>query len=170
FVGSYLDTGNPVFVAEDPMTTLEELGPLAVTFHLRDSVVYQHPDGIAVQWVPLGEGTNDFKSIVAAAARVIPESAYIYCKPITARPAVVLPVYSDDFWSKWFPRARSRDLGRFLALARRGRPYDKPHVLGDLNDVRDKWMDALKPQQLEHMERSLNYCRKTLDLGVRWRS
>ena len=28
FVGSYLDTGNPVFVAEDPMTTVEELEPL----------------------------------------------------------------------------------------------------------------------------------------------
>jgi len=48
FVGSYLDTGNPVFVAEDPLTTVEELGPYAVTFHLRDSVIYEHPDGIAV--------------------------------------------------------------------------------------------------------------------------
>jgi sugar phosphate isomerase/epimerase len=54
FVGSYLDTGNPVFVAEDPMTTVEELGPYAVSFHLRDSVVYEQPDGIAIQWVPLG--------------------------------------------------------------------------------------------------------------------
>ncbi len=170
FVGSYLDTGNPVFVAEDPMTTVEELGPLAVTFHLRDSVVYNHPDGVAIQWVPLGEGTNDFKAIVEYAATIMPPTTRIYCKPITARPAVVLPVYTDEFWTKWFPRARSRDLGRFLALARRGKPYDKAHVLGDLNDVRDKWMDALKVQQLDHMHRSLNYCRKTLDLGVRWRA
>ena len=82
---------------------------------------------------------------------------------------MVLPVYSDEFWTKWFPRARSRDLGRFLALARRGKPYDQPHVLGDLNDVRDKWMEALKVQQLDHMHRSLNYCRKSLDLGTKWR-
>jgi 3-oxoisoapionate decarboxylase len=169
FVGSYLDTGNPVFVAEDPMTAVEELGPLAVTFHLRDSVVYSHPDGVAVQWVPLGEGTNDFKAIVELASRLIPPGTRIYCKPITARPAVVLPVFSDEFWTKWFPRARSRDLGRFLALARRGRPYDKPHMLGDLEGVRDRYMDALKIQQLDHMHRSLDYCRKTLDLGVRWR-
>lgn len=170
FVGSYLDTGNPVFVAEDPMTTVEELGPLAVTFHLRDSVVYNHPDGVAIQWVPLGEGTNDFKAIVEYASRIMPPTTHIYCKPITARPAVVLPVYSDEFWTKWFPRARSRDLGRFLALARRGKPYDKPHVLGDLNEVRDRWMDALKMQQMDHMQRSLTYCKKTLDLGVRWRT
>ncbi len=170
FVGSYLDTGNPVFVAEDPMTTVEELGPYAVTFHLRDSVVYEHPDGIAVQWVPLGEGTNDFKAIVARAAEILPPQVRIYCKPITARPAVVLPVYSQEFWTKWFPRARSSDLSRFLALARRGRPYDKPHVLGDVTEVRERYMESLKLQQLEHMERSLAYCRNALDLGRRWRT
>lgn len=166
FVGSYLDTGNPVFVAEDPMTTVEELGPYAVTFHLRDSVVYEHPDGIAVQWVPLGEGTVDFKAIVARAAEILPQ-VHIYCKPITARPPVVIPVYSEEFWTKWFPRGKARDLGRFLALARRGKPYNKPHVEADLPGVRDKYMEALKRQQLEHMEQSLDYCRQALALGTR---
>ena len=169
FVGSYLDTGNPVFVAEHPLTTIEELGPLAVTFHLRDSVVYEQPDGIAVQWVPLGEGTLDFKMLVARAAEIMPDGVYIYCKPVTARPPVVLPVYDDQFWVKWFPKGRSQDLGRFLALAKRGKSYGKPHVTGDLPDVRDKLMGALKPQQMEHMEQSLAYCKGTLDLGVKWR-
>ncbi len=169
FVGSYLDTGNPVFVAEDPLTTVEELGPLALTFHLRDSVVYDHPDGIAVQWVPLGEGTIDFKALIARAAALMSPEVYIYCKPITARPPVVLPVYGDEFWTKWFPGARSRDLARFEALARRGRPWNKPHLMADLPEVRDRYMDALKVQQMEHMEQSLAYCRKELNLGVRWR-
>jgi len=169
FVGSYLDTGNPVFVAEHPLTTIEQLGPLAVSFHLRDSVVYEHPDGIAVQWVPLGEGTVDFKALVAKAAEILPP-VHIYCKPITARPAVVLPVYSEEFWNKWFPRGRSRDFGRFLALARRGRPYDKPHLTADVPEVRERYMDGLKIQQMDHMQRSLDYCRTTLNLGVRWRA
>ncbi len=169
FVGSYLDTGNPVFVAEDPMTTVEELGPLAVSFHLRDSVVYEHPEGIAIQWVPLGEGTIDFKAIVARASELIPKDVYIYCKPITARPPVVLPVYGEEFWTKWFPQARSRDFARFLALAKRGRPWNRAHLMADLPEVRDKYMDALKTQQMAHMEQSLDYCKKVLDLGVRWR-
>src|SRR5215831_6912779 len=67
FVGSYLDTGNPVFVMEDPMETLETLGPLAVTFHLRDSIIYETRNGAMVQWVPLGEGVVDFPKIVAKA-------------------------------------------------------------------------------------------------------
>jgi sugar phosphate isomerase/epimerase len=170
FVGSYLDTGNPVFVAEDPLTTVEELGPVAVSFHLRDSVVYEQPDGIAVQWVPLGEGTVDFKALVARAAAILPSSVYIYCKPITARPPVVIPVYSREFWQKWFPRARSKDLAAFLTLAKRGSSYDKPHVTADVAGVRERYMDALKLQQMDHMARSLDYCRKNLDLGVRWRA
>ncbi len=170
FVGSYLDTGNPVFVAEDPFTTVEELGPYAVSFHLRDSVVYEQPDGIAVQWVPLGEGTVDFKALVARAAAILPSSVYIYCKPITARPPVVIPVYSREFWSKWFPRARSKDLAAFLTLAKRGRSYDKPHVTADVAGARERYMDALKVQQMDHMARSLEYCRRELDLGVRWRA
>ena len=98
------------------------------------------------------------------AAEILPP-VHIYCKPITARPAVVIPVYSEEFWSKWFPRARSHDLSRFLALARSGRPYDKPHLMADLPEVRDRYMEALKVQQIEHMERSLEYCRKVLRLG-----
>ncbi len=170
FVGSYLDTGNPVFVAEDPMTTVEELGPYAVTFHLRDSVVYEHPDGIAVQWVPLGEGTVDFKALIARAAELIPKDVFVYCKPITARPPVVLPVFGEEFWTRWFPQARSRDFARFLALAKRGRPWNKPHLMADLPEVRDRYMDSLKVQQMAHMEQSLEYCRKELDLGVKWRT
>jgi sugar phosphate isomerase/epimerase len=169
FVGSYLDTGNPVFVAEHPLTTIEELGPYAVCFHLRDSVVYEVPGGIAVKWVPLGEGTVDFKALVARAAEILPD-VYIYCKPITARPPVTIPVYSDEFWSKWFPRSRSKDLSRFIALARHGKAYDQPEVTEDSPKTSAKFMDALKVQQVEHMERSLKYCRNELNLGVRWRA
>jgi len=169
FVGSYLDTGNPVFVAEDPLTTVEELGPVALTFHLRDSVIYNHPDGIAVQWVPLGEGTIDFKALVARAAEVMSPNVHIYCKPITARPPVVIPVYDDEFWSKWFPGARSRDLARFEALARKGRPWNKPHLMADVPETREKYIEGLKVQQMAHMDQSLAYCKKDLNLGVRWR-
>ncbi len=133
-------------------------------------MVYETQDGIAVQWVPLGEGTPDFRALVARAAEIIPPGVRIYCKPITARPPVVLPIRSDEFWTRWFPRARSRDLGRFLALARRGRPYVKPHVEADVNGgPRERYFEALKTQQMDHMAQSLAYCRGTLDLGVRWR-
>jgi sugar phosphate isomerase/epimerase len=126
------------------------------------------PDGISVQWVPLGEGTVDFKAIVARAVEILPD-VYVYCKPITARPPVVIPVYNDEFWTKWFPRGRSKDLERFIRFAKNGRPYDKAQVVEDVEGGRDRFMEALKIQQIEHMERSLSYCRESLDLGIRWR-
>ncbi len=97
FVGSYLDTGNPVFIFEDPMTTIDTLGPLAVTVHLRDSVVYEVPRGAAVQWVVLGDGVNDFHKIVAKVLAVCPPT-YIYIKPITGRPPAIMPYLDRETW------------------------------------------------------------------------
>jgi 3-oxoisoapionate decarboxylase len=170
FVGSYLDTGNPVFVMEDPMTTLEHLGPLAVTVHLRDSVIYDTPRGIAVQWVPLGEGIIDFKAFIAR-LRELATGVYIYIKPITGRPPQILPVYDPELW-KQYRDSRAADFARFLALAKKGRPYEKHMVIEDLpgRQLPEAFIPAIQFQQKEHMERSVAYAKSTLDLGVRWRS
>ena len=170
FVGSYLDTGNPVFVMEDPMETVETLGPVAVTFHLRDSVVYESPRGIAVQWVPLGEGVVDFKRIVARARAIMPP-AYIYIKPITGRPPEILPTFDRAFWKIWGDK-RAASFARFLSLAKAGHPYEGEMVMEDLagRPAVPEYAAALQFQQRAHMERSIDYAKKVLDLGVRWRS
>jgi sugar phosphate isomerase/epimerase len=169
FVGIYLDTGNPVFVLEHPLTTIETLGPYTVTLHLRDSVVYEHPRGVAVHWVALGEGVVDFREILARARQLCPD-VHVYVKPITGRPAEVIPYLEQDFW-KAYPAARSKDLARFLTLAKRGVPYDKPVVNEDLlgRTMPDYLLPAIQHQQMDHMQRSLDYARESLDLGRRWR-
>jgi 3-oxoisoapionate decarboxylase len=170
FVGSYLDTGNPVFVMEDPMTTLEHLGPLAVTVHLRDSVIYETPRGIAVQWVPLGEGVVDFKAFLTR-LRELATGVHVYIKPITGRPPQILPVFETAFW-KQFPDSRAGEFAKFLALAKKGRPYENHMVIEDLpgRATPEPFVPAIQFQQKEHMERSVAYAKKTLDLGVRWRA
>jgi len=170
FVGSYIDTGNPVFVLEHPMTTLETLAPYALTLHLRDSVVYEHARGVAVQWVPLGEGVVDFKAIVARAQELCPH-VYVYIKPITGRPPQVLPFLEDQYWRR-YPKARAADFARFLALMRQGHPYEGEMVIEDIagRKTPEPFAQALQYQQREHMERSIAYARNVLGLGVRWRS
>ncbi|MBM3783410.1 MAG: sugar phosphate isomerase/epimerase [Acidobacteria bacterium] len=167
FVGTYLDTGNPVFVLEDPSQTLEVLGQYALTVHLRDSVVYEHRDGIAVQWVPLGEGTIDFPKFIARLREIV-TGVHIYIKPITGRPPYVHKIYDKDFWTA-FPKARSADFARFLTLAKKGHPYDGHVVIEDLygRPVPGHFLSAVQYQQREHMERSIAYARKVLGLGVR---
>ncbi len=169
FTGSLLDTGNPVFVMEDPMTTVEVLGPYALTVHLRDSVVYETARGAAVQWVPLGEGVVDFKRIVARVKEVCPP-VYLYIKPITGRPPSVIPYLEPAFWER-YPKARAADFARFLALAKAGRPYEGHMVIEDLpgRKTPEPFIAAVQFQQKEHMERGVEYGRKVLDLGVRWR-
>jgi 3-oxoisoapionate decarboxylase len=168
WVGSYLDTGNPVFVAEDPLTTVETLGPYALCVHLRDSVIYESPGGAMVQWVPLGEGNIDFHAIVAKVREMKPD-VYVYIKPITGRPAQLIPYLETDFW-KDYPKARAAEFSRFLAIAKRGAPYNKPIVIEDLpGKVPEAFLSAVQFQQRDHMERSVEYGKKTLNLGRRWR-
>ena len=170
FVGSYLDTGNPVFVLEDPMTTLETLGPYAVTVHLRDTAMYETPRGVAVQWVPLGEGVVDFRRFVARVREICPP-VYVYIKPITGRPPEVLPYLEESYW-KGLTNLRASELARFLALAKRGQPYAGHMVIEDLQNrpIPPQFLEAVQAQQREHMERSVAYAKQTLGLGRRWRS
>ena len=76
WVGVCLDNGNPLMVAEDPMLTLEVLGPYAFTAHVRDSVVYEHPRGAAMQYVALGDGTQDLRAFVARFRELCPNAAF----------------------------------------------------------------------------------------------
>ena len=168
-VGVYLDTGNPVFVLEHPMTTLETLAPYVESAHLRDSVIYEHPRGVAVQWVPLGEGVIDFRAFVKRLGELCPR-VHVYNKPITGRPPAVIPYLEQDFW-KMFPGARAADLARFLDLARRGRPYEGHMVVEDIpgRPLPEAFRAAIQHQQREHVERGLEYAKKELNLGRRWR-
>jgi sugar phosphate isomerase/epimerase len=149
---------------------VETLGPLALTFHLRDSAVYEARGGIAVQWVPLGEGVVDFRRIVARARELCP-NVYVYIKPITGRPPVVRP-YLDPEFMKTFVDLKASTLARFLALAKQGRAYEGEMVIEDVagRGSIEPYAAALQYQQKDHMERSVEFGKKALDLGVKWRA
>lgn len=170
FVGVYMDTGNPVFVLEHPLSTLETLAPYVCTLHLRDSVVYEHPRGVAVQWVPMGEGIIDFPALLARAQVLCPQ-VNVFIKPITGRPPQVLPYLEAGFW-KSYPEMRAGDLATFLALARSGRPYEGHMVIEDLQGkpIPEHFLAAIQFQQKDHVERGVEFGRKTLNLGVKWRA
>ena len=63
-------------------------------------------------------------------------------------------------------------LARFLSLAKLGTPYEGHVVIEDLQGrpIPEHFLAAIQFQQREHMERSVAYAKKTLDLGIRWRS
>jgi len=147
---------------------VETLGPVAVMLHLRDSIVYETRNGIAVHWVPLGEGVVDFKKIIAKAKEVCPPIS-VFNKPITGRPPQLLAIYDPEFMKTWRDM-RASDLARFVALAKQGHPWQNHMVIEDIpGKIAEPLAAALQYQQRDHMERGIEYARKVLDLGVKWR-
>jgi sugar phosphate isomerase/epimerase len=168
FVASCLDTGNPVWAIEDPFLTLEILAPYAVTTHVRDSVMFETPRGAAVQWVAMGDGVLDLPRFVAEFRRRCPKST-MQLEIITGRPPRLMNYLEADFW-KAFPKMPAWEFARFVALAKSGHPFMGAMVVEDVPSKRAAVMDeALQEQQRVDLERSFEYCRKTLNVGVNWR-
>lgn len=169
FVGSCLDTGNPMWVMEDPQVSLEVLGPYVITTHMRDSVVYETPRGAAAQWVALGDGIIDFPKLLTRYLELCPQAS-MQLEIITGRPPRAIPYLEASFW-KAFPNANAGEFARFVALAKRGHPFTGYMVIEDgAKAAPPQFKAALQEQQRVDLERSLEYAKKTLDVGVRWRN
>jgi sugar phosphate isomerase/epimerase len=168
FVGANLDTGNPLWVVEDPFVTLETLAPYVVTTHIRDSVVFEHPRGAAGQWVVLGEGNVDFVRFTQRFRELCPKAS-MQLEVITGRPPRIIPYLEPDFW-KAFPKAMASEFARFVALAKSGHPYMGAMVIEDVPGKRPEIMtEALKEQQRIDLERSLEAAKNKLNVGINWR-
>jgi sugar phosphate isomerase/epimerase len=168
-VAACLDTGNPIWCVEDPLVTLEILAPYVVTTHVRDSVVSEHPRGAAGQWAALGDGNVDLASFVAQLRKRCPQSS-MQLEIITGRPPRVLPYLEADFW-KAFPKMPAWEFARFVALAKSGHPFMGAMVIEDIAGTKPAVMDeALKEQQRIDLERSFEYAKKMLNVGVAWRA
>ena len=154
---------------QDPLLTMEVLAPLAITTHMRDSVVYEHPRGAAVQWVAMGDGSIDFKPIMELYRKLCPKAAFQF-EVITGGGPRIMPYFEADFWQA-YPKMPAADFARFVALAKKGHPLMAPMLIagGRGGSQPPEYQAALKAQQRVDLERSFEYARKVLDVGIRWR-
>ncbi|MDE3168325.1 MAG: sugar phosphate isomerase/epimerase [Acidobacteriota bacterium] len=169
FVAACLDTGNPLWVVEDPFVTLEILAPYAVTTHVRDSIVFETPKGAAGQWVAMGDGILDLPRFVAEFRKRCPRST-MQLEIITGRPPRFMNYLEPEFW-KAFGKMPAWEFARFVAWAKTGRPFLGAMVVEDVPGKKPAVMEeALKEQQRVDLVRSFEYCRQTLNVGVNWRA
>jgi len=164
YVGACIDSGNPVWVGEDPMVTLEHLAPYVVTSHVRDSAVWPHPRGAAVQWVAMGDGNVGIDAWVERFQALCP-GAPLSLEIITGGPPRVLNYLEDAYWAD-YPQARAAEFARFERLVRRGQPFMGTMVTvarGD--DLPPEYQAAQVAQQRYDLERSVRYCREVLRIG-----
>ncbi len=159
FVGANIDSGNACWTLEDPLENLENLGPYVLTSSLRDSAIWEYEDGAKVQWTAMGEGQIDLKAYFKRFVELCPV-APVHIETISgfARP---FPYLKKEFWETW-PKMRARDFAKFVALAKRGKPFTTVKN----PEGRDKTETNQFSQKAE-IERSIKYCKETLGLGMK---
>ena len=157
FVGANMDSGNATWTMEDPLASLETLGPYAVTTSLRDSAIWESANGASVQWTAMGEGNAvDWKVYFDRFAKLCP-GVPVLIETISGFNREI-PYLKPEFWSVW-PKARAADFARFVALARKGKPRD-PWKAPEGKDRKLAEQDYQKAE----VERSIAFC-KQMGLG-----
>jgi 3-oxoisoapionate decarboxylase len=159
FVGANMDSGNAVWTLEDPITSLEILGPYALTTSLRDSAIWESENGATVQWTAMGEGTVDLKAYFKRFAEICPNIP-VHIETISGFNRE-FAYYKPEFWET-FPKMPARDFARFVALARKGKARDPFKAPPGVD--RDK---AEQDYQKGEIERSIRYCKKEIGLGLK---
>jgi sugar phosphate isomerase/epimerase len=151
FVGACLDSGNPCWTLEDPHVTLEALAPYVLTSHVRDSAVWNVPEGAAVSWVRMGEGNVDIEGYVKKYAAMCPGRA-LSLESIVVGPRVF--AYRDPkFWDA-YRDIPAWNFERFVQIAERGKPHPE-----------EPWSkDNQAERERADLEASLAWTKKVLNL------
>ena len=162
FVGACIDAGNPLWVAESPFTTLEHLAPYVVMSHIRDTAVWQHPDGAVAQWVAMGDGTVDITAWSKRYQELCPNTNFTL-EIITTLPPKVLNYLDPDYWSV-YSDTPAHEFVRFLAHVHAGRPYTEPALTANWGELTTEVRAALAIEQQRQLEKSVRYCREVLGI------
>jgi sugar phosphate isomerase/epimerase len=153
-LGVCLDSGNPVWMLEDPHMTLEMLAPYADTSHIRDSAVWRVPDGIAVRWVNMGDGNVNIDGWIRKFIALRPGIPLIFENLVSRQPRV-FKVFEPKFWDN-YRKMPAWEFSRFVTIAERGKPTPAVPLPPGKEPGR---------QQVEDLEVCVRYTRNLLKAG-----
>lgn len=159
YVGATMDPGNATWTLEDPLVNLELLGPYVLTTGIRDTAVWETDWGAMCMWTNMGQGVVDWSAYVRRFHDLCPEAPFVL-EIISYRWTYEARYLEPEFWSR-YPNVRADEFARFLALAKRGRPYEIPAGRPSGEESRD----LEQAQQKWDLEQSLDYCRQVLGVG-----
>lgn len=158
FVGSCLDSGNPLWTIEDPHLTLDTLAPYVLTSHVRDTALWNTPQGIAVAWTRMGEGNIGMEDYIREYA------AKCSGRALSLEVIVMGPRFYNyrdpKFWDA-FRKTPAWEFARFLALAEKGTPREAPPRLSGA---------AAAARELEDVEASIRWTKAFLEREALWQA
>ncbi|MCH5374114.1 MAG: sugar phosphate isomerase/epimerase [Planctomycetes bacterium] len=160
FVGATVDPGNATWTMEDPLVNLEILGPYALTTGIRDTAVWETDNGAMCMWTNMGRGVVDWEAYTKRFRELCPRTPFVL-EIISYKWSNEVQFLKPEFWSK-YPGVRADEFARFIALAKRGKPFELPpeRPAGEASEQLEQ------AQQKFDLEASLEYCRRVLGLGV----
>jgi 3-oxoisoapionate decarboxylase len=159
FVGANMDSGNAMWTLEDPMVSLEILGPYALTTSLRDSAIWESDKGATVQWTAMGDGNLDLKAYFKRFAELCP-NVPVHIETISGFNRE-FPYLQPSFWEA-FPNMPAKDFAKFVALAKKGTPREGWKAPAGV--PREQ---AEQEYQKREIEKSIRYCKQELGLGLK---
>jgi sugar phosphate isomerase/epimerase len=158
YVGVNIDSGNAAWTLEDPLDVLENLGKYTICSSLRDNMIWETPDGAAVQWTAAGEGLIDWARFADRWLELCPRVP-IMIETISGF-ARNFPYKQEAFWKDYDRRPDA--LAHFEALAKRGHKIDSFKTPDGVD--RNK---AEQDYQKAELERSITYLRQKIGLGLK---
>ena len=165
YVGALIDAGNATWTLEDPLHTLETLAPYCVTTGVRDSALWEVPEGAASQWVFMGEGNVGMEAWTKRFQQLCPGKTYSL-EIINLREPRVFPCRKADFW-KHYEDVPAGVFAGFLNLARGGRPYDGvPPAPAGAEPGSAAYKQFLIEQERRDVEQAVRYAREVLGIGA----
>ncbi len=159
YVGATMDPGNATWTLEDPQVNLERLGPHVLTSGIRDTAIWETDLGAMCMWTNMGHGVVDWSAYAKRFRELCPDAPFVL-EIISYRWSHESRYLEPEFWSR-YPNVRADEFARFLALAKRGRPFEIPPG----RPAGDESRELEQSQQRWDLEQSLDYCRRVLGVG-----
>jgi sugar phosphate isomerase/epimerase len=159
YVGANMDAGNATWTMEDPLASLEILGPYVVTTSLRDSAVWESAQGATIQWTAMGDGNVNWVAYFDQFEKLCP-GVPVHIETISGFNREI-PYLKPGFWKEW-PQMKASELARFLALAKSGKAREAWKAPAGIERRK-----AEQEYQRAEIEKSIAYCKSALGLGLK---
>lgn len=114
-LGALIDPGNNMSLMEDPVETIERLGPYAMANSMKDMGVAPYAEGFLLSEVRFDTGINDQAALFEMMRRHNPRINFV--QEIITRDPLQVPILTPGYWNS-LPGFKAEDVARFMANVR----------------------------------------------------
>jgi sugar phosphate isomerase/epimerase len=155
YLGACVDFGNNLSLLEDPLETVKQLAPFAVTTHLKDMAVRPYERGFELSEVPLGTGLCPLARMIEVLRQAKPMLPM--CLEMITRDPLKVPYRDDRYWASF----GGRDTARIEAFEQGVLSKASAEPLPRVSDLS---LEQMQQREDENVRRSTAFARESLRL------